>query len=176
MSDLPPYNPTETESIREIPARFLAEGYVRLGADGTWYIQGGSVTHPKMARFLARHLMRTVEREYWIVNGPQRVLVELDDAPFVITRLDVDEREGRLFGTLNDDSMEQFDPSTIEVGADHVLYTRVKRHQAGDDTGAGHRARFHRRAVQQLAPYLVEDAAGFAVQAGSYRLRLGDSA
>ena len=62
-----------------------------------------------------------------------------------------DDGKGGFVLILNDDTREALDPSTLEVGADNVLYARVK--------GGTHRARFLRSAYYHLSTNFESDGA-----------------
>lgn len=151
---IPPYHPKGPESATQIPERFVVDGVLALTKDGTWLYHGEAIKHPKLQRFLHRQLMRTLEGDYWIVNGPQRVRVYLEDAPYSV--LAVDNVEGIPHLCLSDATRESLDPTALWQNAAGVLYTLVKRSQAGAQPGERHRARFRRAAVYQLEPWLVE--------------------
>lgn len=157
-NDLPSFHPTETESIHEIPARFLVRGLLSLRKDGAWCYEGEEIEHPGVRRFLIQQLQRTQEGEYWVVNGPQRVFVEVEDAPYVIQMLRLE--DGQLIAQLSDYSNETLDPSTFSICPEGILYARVKPGQAGAAQGERHRARFSREAAYQLEPVLAEAGDG----------------
>jgi hypothetical protein len=137
------------ESRNDIPEHLLARGFLELDRHGHWHVQGEPVTHPRLIDFLWRHMRRNAEGEYWVENGPQRVLVKLQDAPYVVRHLHANGT--RLMAELSDGSCEPLDIAACKVGPDHVIYTTVKRNPP-----PGHRARLSRAAVAELEPYLVE--------------------
>jgi hypothetical protein len=66
--------------------------------------------------------------------------VEVDDAPWVITR--IERRDGALRAQVNDGSEEVIDVTTIRLGPGHVPYAAVK--------AGAFEARFTRAAAFQL--------------------------
>jgi hypothetical protein len=105
--------------------------------------------------YLLRQLRCTAEGRYQVANGPQRALVDVRDAPYLVTRVEpAPAREGARVH-LNDGTTEPLDPATLCAAPDHVLYVEVKRGRAGAAPGMAHRARFTREAVFQLEPWLV---------------------
>lgn len=157
-SDLPSFDPQETESIHEIPARFLLGGLLTLKADGRWFFQGEWIEHAGVCQFLQRQMRRTAEGTYWVINGPQRVTVEIEDAPFVVR--EVYEQDGALWGRISDGSRESLRLESLQAAQDTALYLDVKFGEAGAHEGEGHRARFSREATAQISTWLGEDPAG----------------
>lgn len=165
MTAMEPAQPMPcVESRDDIAARFLQTGYLRLSQSGQWLLPDGEITHPKLRLFLFKHLQQNREGEYWIVNGPQRVLVEVDDAPFFV--IGAAKQVDAILLDLCDQSQEPLQPTFLYVGSNHAFYTRVKVGQNGDSNGAGHWARFSRAACNQLAAWLVEQGDGFALRLG----------
>jgi hypothetical protein len=134
---------------------------ISFGKDGWWYANDERIQNRRINVLFSKNLTRTPAGTYEIVIGRDRVAVEIDDAPYVVTRVTGDPQHGLTLG-LNDESEEVLDPTTLYIGADHVLYCRVKNRE--------HPARFLRPAYYQLTAYVQEDAA-----TGSFVLRLGDT-
>ena len=168
--DLPPFDPQEQESITAIPARFLLAGLLHLDAEGRWSVGGEWIEHRGACLFLQKQLRRTAEGSYWVVNGPQRVLVEVEDAPYRIR--EVHWRDGAAWLRLSDESEEMLDPASLRLEGEDRLYAVVKRGKAGALEGEGHQARFSRGALAQMSEALVEEEGemGFLMQGRVYRL------
>lgn len=156
QNDLPSFDPQGTESITEIPERFLVGGILSLDKVGRWFFRGEPIEHPGLCLFLARQLRRTKEGGYWVVNGPQRATVEVEETPFFVTLIEVDQAKGVIKARLNDKSEELLSPEGFFRGEDEVVYTQVKFEQAGALSGTGHRARILRSAIMGLEPFLTE--------------------
>jgi hypothetical protein len=109
-----------------------------IDREGAWFHDGEEVTHEGMLATLRSDLRRDAQGHYLQI-GIVRVPVEVEDAPFVVVRL---EREGdRLAVWLSDGTREPLDPGTLETRGD-VPYARVKAGRFG--------ARFSRAAAWQL--------------------------
>lgn len=134
-----------SESIADIPERFIAAGFLRLAANGAWLFKDSPITNEKMQRFLFAHMRRNKEGGYWIVNGPQRVPVEIDDVPYFVTR--IEPAEGELRAYICDDTQENLDLSTLSISEDHAIYVAVKN---------DHAAKLTRNAHNQICEFLVE--------------------
>lgn len=146
------------ESFADIPERLIATGVLRLDREGRWLIGDGPVTHPKLKAFLWRHLMRNRQGQYWIVNGPQRVLVTFEDTPLVVRHVVAD--NGRPMVELGDGSVEPLADEGLSLRPDGGLVATVAHGRYGDTDGCGHLARLTRTAVADLASLLQEDADG----------------
>lgn len=155
-SILPSFHPTEPESATSIPAHFLVEGHLQLTKDGCWLFKHEEIEHKGVTLFLHKQMQRNQEGEYWVVNGPQRVFVELEDTPYLITQLHAHPEKAGLLAHLNDQSTEPLDVHSLAMANTEQVYSYVKYGKAGVVEGQHHRARFTREAIQQLAPYLVE--------------------
>lgn len=133
---------------------------ISFGKDGWWYANDERIQHRRINVLFSQHLGKTPEGHYEITIGSDSVRVEIDDAPYVVTR--VTPSQGHMLTLrLNDESEEILDPTTLYIGQENVLYCRVKR--------KAHVARFLRPAYYQLAAYVQEDA-----ETGTLLLRLGE--
>lgn len=155
MAQIPSYDPQGSESISEIPERFLLTDFLSLTALGQWMFRGEPVEHPGVCAFFAKQLRRTEEGQYWVVNGPQRAFVTLEGAPFFITRLTVDVQEHTIQAQLNDGSEEPLDLASLTRDHQEWVYADVKRGQAGVAPYEAHRALITRTAIMELESLLT---------------------
>ena len=170
---IPTFFPVGTESVEEIPQRFLVDGILTLTHDGRWLFKKELIEHEGVRRFLLQQLRRTEEGEYWVVNGPQRVFVELEDSPYLILQVTLDDDKRCLHARLNDGSQETLSPETLFLGEDLILYARVKVGEAGARPNESHTARFDRNTLSYLMPFLVEvEDGGFGLELGGEVLHL----
>ncbi len=96
---------------------------LRITRDGDWLHDDVEITHPGILAAL-RESLRVDAEGHHLQIGSVRVPVEVDDAPFVVTRA---ERDGeRLVLTLNDLSREALASDTLTVGDDGVPHCQVK--------------------------------------------------
>jgi uncharacterized protein len=129
---------------------------LRIDRDGDWYDEGVEVTHPGILANLRSNLKK--DAEGFFIQTRVRIPVRVDDAPFVLTRI---ERRGEaLHAMLNDATEERIDPATVRLGAGEVPYCTVK--------GGAFEARFSRAATFQLLALAEYDEAS-----GRGALRLG---
>ncbi|MSQ48422.1 MAG: DUF1285 domain-containing protein [Deltaproteobacteria bacterium] len=133
---------------------------ISFGKDGCWYANDERIHNRRINVLFSQHLRKTPAGTYEIAIGWDRVAVEIDDTPYVITRVSGDAEKGFTL-RLNDESEEALAPHTLHVGQEHVLYCRVK--------GNEHLARFLRPAYYQLTAHVREDT-----NTPAYLLKVGD--
>ncbi|HKA39023.1 MAG TPA: DUF2946 family protein [Burkholderiales bacterium] len=66
-------------------------GWLGLNRRGQWLIKGERIPHPLVTEFIGRNYARDERGCWYFQNGPQRVFVNLDYAPFVLRTVN---REG----------------------------------------------------------------------------------
>jgi len=64
----------------DVPAVY---GWLSLDRRGRWCLQGDPVTHRGAIAFINRNYASTDQGQWYFQNGPQRVFVDLDYAPWV---------------------------------------------------------------------------------------------
>jgi uncharacterized protein len=129
---------------------------LRVDVDGDWLDDDVTITHAGILANL-RSLLRRDAQGYFIQTRV-RIPVEVEDVPFVITRL---ERRGEtLHAFLNDGTETDVDPASLRVSSGDVPYCAVK-------SGA-FEARLSRAAAFQLLALADYDEA-----TGRGALRLG---
>ncbi len=130
---------------------------LRIDLDGAWYHDDAEVTHAGILANLRSNL-QVDEQGHYLRIGPVRVPVEVEDAPFVVERVEVD-GDG-LAATLNDESREPLALDTLRIDERAIPRCRVK--------GGRFDARLSRAAAYQLLQH-VEPGEG----AGPAALVLG---
>jgi hypothetical protein len=129
---------------------------LRVDVNGEWYDDDVEITHPGVLANLRSNLRR--DASGYFIQTRVRIPVEVDDVPWVVTR--VESREERLRGLLNDGSETDIDPAALRLGPGDVPYCPVK--------GGSFEARFSRAAAFQLLTLAEYDE-----RTGAGRLRLG---
>lgn len=61
-----------------------AYGWLALDRRGGWRLQGERITNPALVAFIGRNYGATGDGGYAFQNGPQRVHVQLDQAPWIV--------------------------------------------------------------------------------------------
>src|SRR5262247_4812109 len=118
---------------------------IRFGRDGRWYADGEPIANPRIADLFSQHVQRRPDGGYMLRIGDEQAPILVDDTPYVITGAEVT-AEGTVWLELNDRSREALDPRTLRIGADDVLYCRVKQ--------SAEAARFLRPAYYQIAQHI----------------------
>jgi len=100
-------------------------GALRIDREGAWHHEGVEVTHPGVLRNLYANL-RADGEAYHLQAGPLRVPVHVDDAPFVVMRVEPGPEPGAVLVHLSDGSHEQLDAGTLVLDRRGIPYCRVK--------------------------------------------------
>ena len=121
---------------------------LRIDREGTWYHEDQEVTHEGIVASL-REGLRVDAGGHYLQVGPTRVPVAVEDAPFVVVR--VEPEAGGVVATLGDLSREPLDVEALRLGEGAVPYCRVK--------GGRFAARLSRAATYQLLRMMELDEA-----------------
>jgi hypothetical protein len=105
------------------------------------------VTHAGILANLRGNLRH--DAEGYFIQTRVRIPVEVEDAPFTVTR--IERRGAELVAFLNDDTEETVDAKTLRMGAREVPHCRVKK--------GAFEARLTRAAAYQLLAMAEADAA-----------------
>ena len=62
---------------------------LRIGSDGTWYYQESPIGRAELVSLFARVLRRDADGRTYLVTPAEKVLITVDDAPFVAVALEV---------------------------------------------------------------------------------------
>lgn len=77
---LPPvhlWNPEKTTDIR-----------MEIRADGSWWHEGGRITRERMVKLFSRILRKDEDGQTYLVTPYEKVIVHVEDAPFIAVRVD----------------------------------------------------------------------------------------
>jgi len=66
----------------DVPAVY---NWLQLDRRGRWRMKGTEITHPRLLGFINQHYFPADDGSYYFQNGPQRVFVELELAPYVFS-------------------------------------------------------------------------------------------
>ncbi len=148
----------------------VESGRISFRKDGNWYSDEERIDNPRIALLFSRSIKRDPDGSYYLQVADERAPITVEDTPYVVKSLE-DDGHGGLILVLNDEEREPLDPSTLEVGEQNVLYTRVK--------GGKFRARFLRHAYYHLSPHFEADGDGafyLRLRGERYRIRLAAGA
>ena len=119
----------------------ISSGKIRFGKDGRWYSDDEPIPNRAITRLFSRTLQILPDGRARLELGEDRADVVVEDTPWVVTAVEGDAAQGFTV-VLNDETREVLAPESLRVGAEHVLYCRVK--------GGCHEARFLRPAYYEL--------------------------
>jgi len=103
----------------------IQSGTIRFGKDGHWYCDAERITNPAICRLYARSMTVDAEGTARLEFGADRAVVVVEDTPWVVRCVDGSPETGFRV-TLNDDSTEPLDVTTVRIGDGNVAYCRVK--------------------------------------------------
>jgi hypothetical protein len=142
----------------------VESGKISFRRDGNWYSDDERIDNPRIALLFSRSIRQNPDGSYYLQVAEERAPVAVEDTPYVVKAIEGDVRDSFTL-VLNDEAREELDPATLEVGADNVLYCRVK-------SGA-YRARFLRNAYYHLSTgFEADERGGFAISVRGRRYPL----
>jgi hypothetical protein len=143
-------------------------GKIRFAKDGRWYCDGEPIANQAICRLYARTMTVGADGRARLELGEDRAEVEVEDTPWVVTRVEGD--PGRGFTVvLNDDTREPLDLASLRLSSEQVPYCQVK--------GGRVEARLLRNAYYALMRHAEPTPDGACVlRAGGHQVALGRGA
>ena len=133
----------------------VESGRISFRRDGNWYSDEERIDNPRIALLFSRSIRQNPDGSFFLQVAEERASITVEDTPYVVRAIEGDAQTGFTV-VLNDDEREELDPATLEVGANNVLYCRVKHGTM--------RARFLRNAYYHLSPsFEADEREGFAI-------------
>ena len=129
----------------------ISSGKIKFGKDGLWYSDDEVIPNRAIRRLFSRALRVLPDGRGRLELGEDKADVLIEDTPWVVTAIEGDPAAGFRV-CLNDETEEPLDPGSLRVGAENVLYCRVK--------AGAHDARFLRPAYYDLMRYAEPGAGG----------------
>lgn len=80
-AELPPVEKWNPEGARDIG--------MEIRADGSWWHEGGEIKRDSLVKLFARILRKDADGQTFLVTPYEKVIVKVEDAPFLAGRLDV---------------------------------------------------------------------------------------
>ena len=140
----------------------ISSGKIRFGKDGRWYTDDEPIPNRAICRLFSRTLTVLPDGRARLELGEDKADVIVEDTPWVVTGVEGDPRRGFTL-VLNDETREPLDARSLRVGAEQVLYARVKEGR--------HEARFLRPAYYQLVRWVETASSGdFVLPVGAERV------
>ncbi|HXN85424.1 MAG TPA: DUF1285 domain-containing protein, partial [Candidatus Binataceae bacterium] len=126
----------------------VESGKISFRKDGNWYSDEERIDNPRIALLFSKSIKRNPDGSFFLQVAEERASITIEDTPYVVKSIE-DDGKGGFILVLNDDTREALAPESLEVGADNVLYARVK--------GGDFRARFLRPAYYHLSANFEAD-------------------
>jgi hypothetical protein len=145
----------------------VESGKISFRKDGNWYSDDERIDNPRIAMLFSQSIRQNPDGSFFLQVAEERASITVEDTPYVVASVE-DAGDGGFALVLNDGTREALDPATLAVGADNVLYTRVK--------DGRYRARFLRPAYYHLSGNFEADASGqFFIQIGGKKYPLNSA-
>jgi hypothetical protein len=124
---------------------------IYIDKEGRWFHNGAEMIHRGIVLDFYKHLTVDNSGMYIISRGDETCYVEVEDTPFIVTRVEFKNEKGeeKFRLSLIDDTQENLAPETVTVGDGNILYCTIKP--------GLFRARFSRAAYYQLASHIKEE-------------------
>jgi hypothetical protein len=101
------------------------ESSIRIDREGRFWHEGELVKHPGMQKAFATWIdLHPDDGRFILNNGYDWTYISVEDVPFLVRAARVEGDVVRIL--LSDDSSEELDPESLELGAQGALYVRVK--------------------------------------------------
>jgi hypothetical protein len=143
------------------PRWSIPEG-LQVLPDGSWRVGDYQVLHPPTLRYLKSHLVEEGGAPF-VVDGEQRVPIQVQGPPFEVTTLVLDQAAGTAAVVLDDGSKEPVVDASLGMNGETGRFECAVR-------GGRFRARLSRGAHQMLLDHIVEEDGAFFLQVGPQRI------
>ena len=143
-------------------ARLKQDYIISIDREGRWFYNGSEIIHPAVLRVFNDGLFLGEDGKHYLRVEDDMAVIEVQDAPFVVTRVTPILEGGSLIGLLiglSDETEGILDLTTLDINEKNVPYCSVKK---------GLRARFTSRAYYMLAEHIHYDE-----KSDSYQIRIG---
>lgn len=142
--------------------RWQAPEGLRVHLDGTWRVGDVHVIHPPSLRYFKSHLVFE-EGGAFIVDGNQRMRVEVEGPAFQVTSLVIDEDREEARVVLDDGTVEKVESEALGMNRDTGRFEcRVRKGQAT--------ALLARGPHQTLLEHLEQEKGRFFLRVGEGRI------
>ena len=135
---------------------------VHVLPDGVWRVGGFAVAHEPSLRYLKARLVFE-ENGAFLVEGSQRVPVQVSGPAFEVTALRFDTATGEAWVTLDDGSEEPVTSDALSLSDDTGRFECLVREGQA-------RATLSRGAHQALLEHVEEESGGFVLRVGTRRI------
>ena len=71
-----------------MPSKELHNYDIRIASNGDWYHEGTKIQRIEIVKLFASVLNKRDDNKYWLITPKEEGVIKVDDAPFVITKMD----------------------------------------------------------------------------------------
>lgn len=100
---------------------FCGDIDMRIAKDGTWFYRGTPIGRPAMVKMFSSILRLDDDGHYYLVTPVEKVRIQVDDAPLLVTQMQIQSQEDSLEGSqVKEPAQEQVLCFETQVG-DRVI-------------------------------------------------------
>src|SRR5579864_7487376 len=103
----------------------VESGRISFRRDGNWYTDEERIDNPRIAMLFSQSIRQNPDGSFFLQVAEERASISVEDTPYVVVSVE-DDGHGGFKMLLNDGTREALDPATLAIGAENVLYTRLK--------------------------------------------------
>jgi hypothetical protein len=157
-------DPTIPEPVRRALENGADLQEIRLDGHGRWWHAGARIEHERLSALFSRSVDvtdgGTAVLKIWRFTYP----IILDDTPYFVAHIQIDEERAEVTARLNDDTVEALNLETLRLRDDDRLVVAVK--------GGRLDALFLREPHHSLLARLEETDGGYALAIGPLKIEL----
>lgn len=136
---------------------------IRLDRFGRWWHQNVQIENERVITLFNRSVDLTENGTFLLVVGPFSHPIVVEDTPYFVKAVAVDEADARVLLVLNDGSQEPLDVDTLTLQGDRLIaVVKAGRFEA----------RFLRSAYHNLLSHVEPRGEGFALCLGDHSVQL----
>lgn len=106
--------------VHEWDPPYCGEMDMRIASDGRWYHEGSPIGRPQLVRLFSSILRKDADGYHYLVTPVEKVRIQVDDCPFVVQLMDVEEVNGEAQITFTLNTRE-----TVTADSDHAIEVTV---------------------------------------------------
>jgi hypothetical protein len=93
---------------------------MRIARDGTWYYRGSPIGRKPLMRLFSSILRREANGSYVLVTPVEKLIIDVEDAPFLVVAMAVEGRDAAQVLTFQTNADDE-----VRADADHPLMFRI---------------------------------------------------
>ena len=139
---------------------------IRLTTEGHWYHGDYPILHERTIQFFNRNINRDAQGKYFLSGEDKPIFFTVEDTPFFIIK--IEKTIAGFLITLNDDTIELLNLSTLWTKSQNSLYCVVK--------GGQFKAKFLRTTYNEMAQSIEQNGKKFVLVFQNKKYPIADKA